>query len=928
MDEAGEQNSLSMNDPYREIKDNTNAGLRPSLPGDEERKRNASAAENLRGAEESTSSQSSGSPLSGGQSDALSAEGGATFKNSVAGISERKTKTRFKFSAKKHGPIIALVALIGFLGILIFGSQTLMPFAIVNRFIEEFNTNGISSVLRSDNILDLQLSGGGLFGISEDQKSSLREVGIIPLTTSNGTTALAYKKGNEYNIVYGSTPTEDASKTAAINAAKTNFDNVGEAIFYSEALEDKDFKTPYTTASKTWRGGISGWFDMLSSLSESVHGYKKSRWYRYVADKVVDGIDTTFKDLAKVTLTEANGTITGGELQDDETTTDPETTVGGFDLAAKFTAAASSGANITCAAVEGFLSVQTLLHGYNLIQKLNLVSGFMEAVQKVQAGDGAKSPMNEYNKELVMTDPESGKNAMNSDGMGALFSGSKIDTSKDSVQSVNPEKAISRISESQDDKILALFAKVSGSASGLLKAYEICNYAKGTLAVANAAFTVASFIPIFGQALKIGQLTLKAVAKAVLKGIIKAAAPIIAKELVKLLGKTLVKDMATEWVGEHLGDALTSGANSLLSANHQTGGGSPGSTTKVGQFKQKQETVIAQEAEYQRSIRSPFDITSQYTFLGSLAYSLIPFATTTSVGGIISNISSLSINSVVKLLPTASAVAQTEMIGMAQPGDCPTLETIGIQGDAYCNPLYMTDDDTIEGTNVTPDDIIEQEIEWGFITINDDGSHTIKDNTELSNYIMYCGQRVSSWGIADANIANAINQKTTGQKILSMIPLVGDAMDVVDAATKQANLPWTTGSACVASESNSYWEHNAIHQRYVEDQRLLEGIGSVEKNAVTAFLEDYYDNNPLDNSYEGILARYSGMTKSDVIATLDFINGLLYIANYKPEDRLAFGKPEAEEIYFENTESVEESTFALEPKYIIYNDVRNRVFSV
>ena len=54
-------------------------------------------------------------------------------------------------------------------------------------------------------------------------------------------------------------------------------------------------------------------------------------------------------------------------------------------------------------------------------------------------------------------------------------------------------------------------------------------------------------------------------------------------------------------------------------------------------------------------------------------------------------------------------------------------------------------------------------------------------------------------------------------------------------------------------------------------QCLLENMGLVEKSSVTAFLEDYYEKHPLDNSFEGILARKTGLTKENVIATIDTI---------------------------------------------------------
>lgn len=70
---------------------------------------------------------------------------------------------------------------------------------------------------------------------------------------------------------------------------------------------------------------------------------------------------------------------------------------------------------------------------------------------------------------------------------------------------------------------------------------------------------------------------------------------------------------------------------------------------------------------------------------------------------------------------------------------------------------------------------------------------------------------------------------------------------------ESANFGWTTGENCVKFKYK-------YHSRYIEDQRMLESTGLVEKNAVTAFLDKYYEEHPLDNSPEGILARYSGMT--------------------------------------------------------------------
>ena len=63
-------------------------------------------------------------------------------------------------------------------------------------------------------------------------------------------------------------------------------------------------------------------------------------------------------------------------------------------------------------------------------------------------------------------------------------------------------------------------------------------------------------------------------------------------------------------------------------------------------------------------------------------------------------------------------------------------------------------------------------------------------------------------------------------------------------------------------------------------QRLLENMGLIEKSSVTAYLEEYYEKHPLDNSYEGVLARRSGLTKENVIVLLNYAENLVFLANY------------------------------------------------
>ena len=172
----------------------------------------------LRNAEKSSVDKKKGSKSDGAVDEARSAEEGQSdggsyieresFRNAVTGKSNKKNaKTKFS-GLKKKGPLIAIVALLAVFGLLIFLAQSIMPFAIVNRMIEEFNTAGISSVLRSDNILSYQMSSSdSSFGLTKYQKDSLAENNIFPIDTGGGT-VLVYKASSSdtWNVAHADKP--------------------------------------------------------------------------------------------------------------------------------------------------------------------------------------------------------------------------------------------------------------------------------------------------------------------------------------------------------------------------------------------------------------------------------------------------------------------------------------------------------------------------------------------------------------------------------------------------------------------------------------------------------------------------------------------------------------------------------------------------
>ena len=78
------------------------------------------------------------------------------------------------------------------------------------------------------------------------------------------------------------------------------------------------------------------------------------------------------------------------------------------------------------------------------------------------------------------------------------------------------------------------------------------------------------------------------------------------------------------------------------------------------------------------------------------------------------------------------------------------------------------------------------------------------------------------------------------------------------------------------------WEEARAYQRFAQDQASLQDMGIIDKSAVATYHEKL--NKDLDNSYLGIMARYTGMTKDYIVAVIDGMEVLDWIAQYDPTD--------------------------------------------
>lgn len=915
---------------------------------------------------------------------------------------------------KKHAPMMVITALIGGAGAMMMGLQTLMPMAIAEMIIEKFNSVGISSTETSDVWLDAQLNqatgkvtekagniGQVNFAFSDYQLQSLEMQKLKVVKNGSTVLAILYPKNGTYIPVVGTEVISRGDLTGQIGAL-SGVSNLGAPVTPKKALEDKDFNVLYTTAAKTWRGGNSGWFDkIMSNVTETKLSVRRNRFARFVAG-TVGNLDDGFKKLAESVA--QNRTSDGGveakdrELLDgawrarevddvdiegggdvnvtDNAVKSTDNTAGVSEaLSGKALKAAGAVAGLAggvCSLLEGVMSIYTVVSAYQSMQFLNLVSGFLESVDKVKAGDGDMSPIHEYGNNLTTVSDTTNadgivvarKTAMEAQGMSWLFNKNDVvNANNQSVKNVNFETIMSNTS--------SLFGNIQLTA----EVYEKCGYVRAISGIFGLTQTILSFVPIVGQGIMVAQvatglfgLFIKTAVSAAVATAIAAIIPMATKSVVGLI----TKNVATEWFGEDLGNAMVSGANKYLGGNGTSAGQSPGSRAKVLAYLGVQDSVIAREAEYQRSVRSPFDVNSKYTFMGSLARTMLPMAYAS--GGITSamkGVSGLTSSAIIAMLPTASAIDEQDFL--TSNGKCDLLANVGAEGDAFCNAYEITDVSTLyddptqayknayyykgyylhsywwtdsngvehyedhkkediysprfdaDGNVITPScgnygggacvnfdndgnmikiSYPEEGYEYYSYNLSEGGKVEKEKTSNLAKYLTYCGQRTAQYGIKDATIAdNLLGSNTTTSRIIGYIPGLNDVQDIVQGMREEGNLAWITGKACVASDENEYWAENKYYQRYGENQRLLENIEPGYKSAVTAYVEEYWEENPLDDSFEGQLARFSGMSVEQVGDTLALIEYYEFLNEYDASKRVAFGVEEVlveDTIWFEN----------------------------
>lgn len=527
--------------------------------------------------------------------------------------------------------------------------------------------------------------------------------------------------------------------------------------------------------------------------------------------------------------------------------------------------------NTGCAILKVGSLVSVAVAGYELYSSMHYALNNMESVSKMMDGKGTESGINETlnffsePKKATITDPETGE---------------EIVTNGSPLQAEGNRKILGQVAPNQQKSknysLERLLTSAVGAAAFTGATFKSCNMIRA----ANALVSLVALATPGGGLIRsaVGMLLETAIgagAELAITGVLAFMIPHVAQ--------ALFTNTFESTAGIPAGETVVRGMSAANTRVGRSGSGqSPSSAEAALAYNQVNEEVIALEAAEDRKNRSPFDLTSKNTFLGSLARKFMILNYSSGISGVFNTFSNIAKNSLPHIA-TAEGEGETYMTTFGE--DCPNLEAIGAKGDIYCNPITTTDLSTIDLDENDPTylSVINPNLEK-----DENGKDKIKNDSELGKYIKYCTERDSPFGVQDAGIASDL--ETSLGAVGDNIPLIGDVVDIVNSIEAEGGSGWVDGSWCVNSSKNERWNKEMkYYQRYIEDNRIISREEGTE-DPVSAFKDAYYAEHPLDNSRAGYLARVSGLSKDDASTALAVIDYYNFLDDYDPSIAYNFVK--------------------------------------
>lgn len=851
--------------------------------------------------------------------------------------SKKMSKGGLMGGIKVAGPAGTIIIVLVMCFFFIMAGAGSLVSALIGVINDRLDTLDIAIPVRSEQIISSIFQGknteGGVWhNLTDVMKSRFAKSGISVETNAAGVDVAKYNNGNKVvtvsdylaekkNSTVFSNMNQEA--TAAVGGSEGAYDSptiVGRIKnFFKFTFSDK-YKADASAGGSTNAEDVVN-SSLAEGLSEATPGSMNG--------KVEGGAEGTVEveDAVDGKTTES-GVVTGRSSTEIDASSNAEATVSemvenevgkGADF--NFIAQAAKG---LCQLYNTATTINRMIKAYEAAQVIAMGLRIFEAIQRMQAGDGGDDIVNVFSNYLTRQkttefEVESGEyktittSAIGSTAVAAFFGGMVLTDNDTIVQSF--------ITSSNQ------FRKITGAidTSG---GYKAC---AATNVVASISSVIVDFAT-FGTARLVGL-----VASVGLSVGISVLVSAVVSVMVPKIVNALKRDFMSFVEGAEGGGVIAWAAEMVVTESEKMAGMSVGTKETLNAYVQKKAEVVAERAQYYRSVLSPFDPSSEYTFVGSLMASLRRASLdTSSIVGRIGNIASVVGKALVSLTPASHAGDAIDQI--ITTGDHPSINSLVNDGqerlatafgEPYYIPDFSTSGDNVEdvmwyldakgcfdepydpvsnpnpairmgGTSVasTKNPIILA-IKAGRDASNDamlaaytDGGNladefVLADVSSSENNICALTAeekigRNAPLGVPDAEIEAKYQPANTGvsilDKVIGAIPIIGGILDTVNSVDTLAHM-----SNILGDKYQRNTKENLMVQRYTTDQLIGEAMGVYDKSQMNAYIEKYREMHPEDNTTVGMIARRSGLSKDQVITAFRQINALLFIADYHPD---------------------------------------------
>lgn len=838
---------------------------------------------------------------------------------------EVKKNGGIRGTAKVVGPIGTILIIIAFCIGGFLGSQSTMLGSLVGNLQGSFDPIDIAAAVRSKVLIKSIMSGnntkGGLWSKFSDRMKAKFKNANIEVETNGDTESLKYKNaaGDDVEVNAGNFDAEyeteanfhsqmfDGTATYSTSVAEyydSDSENVMKYLGVSRnTLDDIETKEDYDETKAAFDEDTEAELKSATkSMSAEVDGATKEETEVEDVDDAGDPTGTTHVEQDVDSGDSNTGRINISDADDADDAIDSMlhtnlgvdadgNNTGKTDFDASIVGSIANGA---CQLYNTATSITRMVKAYEAAQVVVMAMKVLEAIQRMQAGDGGVDTLvdvvgNYLTREKTTvfdfgdgdTETVTGS-TMSSSPIAAVFGGTKLTGEDPIVKSFVTSKS--------------QFMKIMGSMNSSV-GYEACVGAQ----------LAAGIIDAIGDGVTLGFKKLFDILVGIAVGAgISLIISTVTAILVPKIVNALKRDFTTFLEGPEASGVLMWGSEQIMGENAKHTAMQPANPDTLTAYVRMKQEVIADRARYDRDNLSPFDISSEYTFMGSLARTLGKAALkTNSIVGKVGNITSIVSKSLVSLTPATHAAGIVEEI--ISEGDCPEINNLNNDNkyaSAFCTPKYISDYKTMgEG----PENVMQYWSERGafddYDPVDNPNPAIKSDDNELALCVEEYINRGSELGYPDSSIEEKYATANTGSSILDAIlgaiPIVGGLIDIANNSNKLAHMGNILGYKYTADTTE-----NHMCERYTLDQRMGESMGVYDKSQTAIYTENYLKEHPLDNSPLGIIARRSGLSKEEVKKDIAMINALIFVANYNPEGLGPLVvKEDKPEVVFESTEN-------------------------